>query len=353
MTKWISSAAARGAWLVIGIAGALAACNDDDDTTTPDPSTPNTPNTPAPTSPTPTTPVSETQKAEDRFWAAMGTADWQATEGLVGTFKDLKTKDPNDVRAITLHGLTSLWRIAESDRLADPQQIQAITQATAPGMMESLEAAHQKDPKNTVLTSFYATVCVDFGTFSKNEGLVAKGRALFAQAKAEDPLIGNSFQILTLRTLPPNSADFDAALEASWQWFDDCAKQKIDRESPDFEGWLKTLGTIDDFKGSRKFCGDTDKAPYALRTMLLTVGDALVAKGKVEAAKKAYLATHVLRDKPFVPAPAWPHADAVEARLSSNLDARAKSYSDPDPSKWAEMGTNPSSCTVCHATTAK
>ena len=333
--------ATRGAWLLLGIAGALAACSSDDDTAA-------SAGTPAKPQPDPV--ITETQKAEDRFWSAIGRGDWAATESLVTSFEEARKKEPENARAIALHGLVALWRMAESERAGDPQKIQAIGQSSAPTVIEALKTAHEKDPKNTVLTAFYATVSIDLGTMTKNDGIVMQGRGLFAQAKAEDPIVGNAFQILTLRTLAPSSPDFDAALEAGWQWLDLCGTKPMNRDAPDFEGWVKELSG---FTGSRKFCGDTDKAPYALPTMLLTFGDALVAKGKIEAGRKAYLATHVVRDKPFIAAPAWPHADVVEKRLAEDLSARAKSYSDPDPRKWAEMGTNPASCTVCHSTSGK
>jgi len=332
----------RTAWIVMGFAGVLAACEDDD-------ARPNAP----PTSPPATEQTSETVKAEDRFWTAMGSGDWAKTEELATTFKTLREKDPNDVRAVTMQALTNLWRVAESDRLDNPQQMQAIAQGAGPVLMDSFKVAHEKDPNNAVLTSFYAIFSIDFGTNLKNPGLVAQGRGLFAQAKAADAITGDAFHMLTLRNVPPSSPDFDAGLEAGWEWVDLCQKSKIDREAPDFEGWLGKIAEIDDFKGGRKFCGDTEKAPYAMRDMLLTLGDALVAKGKIEPARRAYLATHVLRDKPMVAAPPWPHADAIESRLTEDLSVRAKSYADPDPAKWAPMGTNPWSCTVCHSKSGK
>jgi hypothetical protein len=64
----------------------------------------------------------------------------------------------------------------------------------------------------------------------------------------------------------------------------------------------------------------------------------------VDAGRRAYLNARLGQNYD-----AWKYRDVLEERLTEDLAARAATFAERDPNRWAAIGVPEASCTQCHA----
>lgn len=144
--------------------------------------------------------------------------------------------------------------------------------------------------------------------------------------------------------LPADSPLFSRAVESYWAWLDLCAREKLDRENPD---WSSSL-SLETQEGPDRACWNSWIVPYNRQGAALIIGDALVKSGELEAAEVMYLNAKL--GEAF---DTWPLKSLLESRLE-NIEQNAVGFQKPvdlgvpnDPRTSMVFGTK-NSCSVCH-----
>jgi hypothetical protein len=315
----------------------LAACSSSSSTPTPDtPAAPDAGAPPAAGDAGPSAPSAAA--AQQALWDAMHAADPKAGEAAIAQLQAVYAANPKNPHNTLLLGAGSMWLVAESGR--DPASAGAIGQKYGPMAGQYLQEAHGMNPTYGFITSFVGFLLFDQGSNTSNDGMVTQGKQLIDQGLSQSPLSGWFFELLEAERVPPNDPQVQKALDGAWTYYDTCAGQPIDRTHPDFSAYFaKGPGT--------QFCASDDISPFATQGLMFHFGDLLVKQGKVDLAKTVYESVQASPgfDK-------WPHKDTLNARLGSDLAARAAAYNG-DPKTWPALGEPPYSCTICHGVTGK
>jgi len=283
--------------------------------------------------------------AEADFWTAYHAGDYDRGRSIIDEMQAVHAAHPEDIRNTELLGLTSLWQLSESPRTHGPPASDVAQLAGG-----SLGEVHAKDPSNLFAQGFLGIILNDQGEHQNDADMRAQAASLIDPLTTAAPYYGLFFSFFRKRNQPAKGAEFASGVDDMWKLFDACIGGTLDRDNPDYTPYLHQATA----EGDARFCWDTDKAPHSLEGMFLYMGDALVKLGKTDVAKVFYQNTRVIGAHPILPgARPWLHADAVDARLASDLEARHAAYANADPQTWPPLGDAPYNCTQCHGTTGK
>lgn len=145
--------------------------------------------------------------------------------------------------------------------------------------------------------------------------------------------MGNLTRAAALSRAPAKSADFALALESYFLAYEACTGAHFDRDKPDL---TPIVGKLAD-----PTCGNMPHVPHALEGQLFQFGDMLVKANKVDGARGVYATVKKTKDYPK-----WAFRSVVDARLATDLEARAHLYADSDPANDPSLGASP--CLGCH-----
>jgi hypothetical protein len=159
---------------------------------------------------------------------------------------------------------------------------------------------------------------------------------LMNQVKDQYPALGLFAKAPKLMRAQKSDPDYAQAMEDIFQGYEACLGRKIDRAHPDMSG--ATTGPF-----PYDVCGNNPKAPHTAEGTLMIFGDMLVKNGQVDAARPVY--EEIKKSAAFS---TWPYKDQVDARLSSDLAARAKAYDDPNGTPRSQPVPGASPCLSCH-----
>ena len=270
---------------------------------------------------------------EEQLFTAMRTDDYASAGFIVGELYEIRNQDPTNYRNTFLLGAAALWWIAEVQR-AGNNPLLVISQAI-PFILENFSDVIQNDIENRPVALAL------LGAFLAETGLDrAAGASLVEQSTALAPEVGHFQRMHIRRGAPMDDAETAISVEAGYQFWETCLGARVDRNNPDFTG--KVQAPSDD--AFENFCWGSSRVPHGFEGTWLIFGDMLVKAGKLEAARRAYLNARLGPNYNT-----WLHKPALEERLRSDLAARAATYLQRDPTKWAPIGLPPFSCTQCHA----
>jgi hypothetical protein len=244
---------------------------------------------------------------------------------------------PPNQYATLLVGMDATWQLAETGR--NPAQAQQIGQTYGPMASQYLQEAHGLDPTDPFTTALTGFTLWNAGMQTNNTMWVTQGKALVDQAYMEKPELGWFVELILAQNLPVNDPQMTTAITDGWNYFSICGGTTLDPSAPDFTAYMAQTKT-----STRTFCVNDMLAPHVVEGSLLYFGDLLVKSGSVNAAKAAYAAAQSSSDYAT-----WPHHDAVDARVSADLDARAALYQG-DSSTWPPFAASPYVCGTCHNT---
>jgi hypothetical protein len=270
---------------------------------------------------------------EDQLFRAMNLDDYGSAGFIVGEMYEIRNQDPLNYRNTFMLGATALWWIAEVQR-AGTNPLLVISQAI-PFILESFSDVIQNDLENRPVALAL------LGAFLAETGLDrAAGASLVEQATALSPEVGHFQRMHIRRGAPVDDAETTLAVEAGFQFWEACLGEQIDRVNPDFTGKVRPPTEV----LGPNFCWGSSRVPHGYEGTWLIFGDMLVKAGRLETARRAYLNAKLGPNYER-----WLHKSALEERLRSDLAARAATYLQRDPTKWAPIGLPPFSCTQCHA----
>lgn len=139
--------------------------------------------------------------------------------------------------------------------------------------------------------------------------------------------------------LPADHERFKEAVEYMWKSADLCAGETVDRKNPDFGRFMALETTT----GPKRVCWNTQIAPRNFEGFSRNMGDILVKKGEVEAAKKICQNAKLAKDYQ-----SWKYRSLLEERIAK-AEERARLFKEADSKNHPDMMLNSAyACTVCH-----
>jgi hypothetical protein len=276
--------------------------------------------------------------AEKGWWYALHAGDPKAGQAALASLQAVYDANPKHSRNTMILAATNMWLVAEAGR--DPSTAAQVGQTYGPAAARYLQEAQALNPGYGFITGFVGFLLFDQGSQTNNLTMVTQGKQIIDQGLQQLPIADWFFELLEAERVPPSDPQIEKTIDAAWTGFDMCAGQPLDRKNPDFSRYFANGKGV-------QFCSDDDKAPFGVEGLLLHFGDLLVKQGSVDVAKAVYLAAQSRQEFQR-----WPHKDTLNARLASDLNARAAAYMG-DPKTWPPFGEPPYSCTICHGVTGK
>jgi hypothetical protein len=186
---------------------------------------------------------------------------------------------------------------------------------------------------------------VKIGRLTMNTAIVQQGLAALDRSIQAWPQFSLFCKALAYDSLPVSDPNFMIAVQAMYDTFQSCFGEPIDPNNPDISKYLDQATAV----GPNRACWNDWIAPHNAEGTYLYVGDLLVKLGNVAAARVAYNDAKLIKEYPQ-----WPYSALLDARLNSDLNARALLYQDGNPANDPPIGGDADSrgCTVCHAATA-
>jgi len=141
---------------------------------------------------------------------------------------------------------------------------------------------------------------------------------------------------------PAGSRNFKQALQWQWQDLDACAGQKLDRDHPDFAGFMALATT----SGNKRACWNSWIAPHNFEGFFLNMGDMLVKSGDWQRARKLYQNARLSPDYAQ-----WPFREVLEQRIRDAADnvVAFNAPVEPNAPEGRQIMIESSiSCMACH-----
>lgn len=252
----------------------------------------------------------EDQQVDQDFFNDFWAGNYQNIDQHIASFTNLAAKGNHPVTMARL-GFLNVWKFAERYRLIDtpgdlPEGIQAELGPNLGACVEYFKAAEGMAPQNAVYKGFAASCLYLTGLGPNGDANVLDALKTSQTAIKLNPEF-NLFTIGYILTFFPHDSDqFKLGLEMFFRNLDLCFDGDIDRNNPDISSLIPLF--VDE--GNRKYCANSDKAPYNYQGFFLILGDLLVKNGQVEAAKAAYSNAKLLPSYAT-----WPYASFLEDRL--------------------------------------
>ena len=257
---------------------------------------------------------------------------------------DAMKADPEAGDLSIVHGLSHLWHLAEIGRSATMPDASEL-QAEGAGLLAAFTAAKQNNPDDGRVDCWLGLSQLGAGTATGNDSLVQQGYATIEEGVAKYPEFNLFCRALAYAALPATDPDYSKAVDALFDTLDVCFDTKVDRANPDITSYL---GLATD-QGPKRVCWNDAVAPHGAEGFYLYFGDLLVKQGNVDVAKIVFANVKLIKEYD-----AWPYKSLLEARLGSDLTAKAALYQDADPTNDPPLAGDETNhgCTYCHAATA-
>lgn len=292
------------------------------------------------------------ENLDQEFLAAFHDGEYHRIDEFIGRFSalipngDITAASPKVMARL---GFLNIWRFGERYRMLPvpgaefPLEAQAQIQQGIGACSMLFQGAAEASPHNAVYRGFAAICSLAFGQATESPEVIVKALELGADAIRRNP----EFNLFTLGYVlsaqPVGTRQFGLGLEMLWRNLDVCFDEKIDRKNPDIRKYLKNYIV----SGNKKYCLNSDIAPYNFEGFFLVLGDVLVKAGKPDVAKVMYGNAKLLPSYQT-----WPLRQTLEQRITNanNLVAPFAELVNmmQRPIQASIIFDSPDNCMVCH-----
>jgi tetratricopeptide (TPR) repeat protein len=247
--------------------------------------------------------TSEAEKVDEEFWRVLHQGRYEDLPKLIEQLTAVYLRTPHDSITAAHLGFSHIWYVAERER---QEKIPARITDHVILARKYFEEAVQLNPSEDRYLGFLGASLLAEATIHQDERLKRKGYFTLRESIDHWP----EFNLFTggymLSGLPFDSPQFSEALEWQWQALDACAETRVDRKNPDFSRYL----SLKTNHGRKRVCWNSWIAPHNFEGFFLNMGDMLVKKGELEAAKKIYANARLSESYSQ-----WKFKDTLEQRI--------------------------------------
>lgn len=250
------------------------------------------------------------------FWAVFRAGAFGERAAATAALADAARAYPDEEEFALLHGLASLWRVAEP---AAGEEADIVGFLDAVSMAQSeLERAYELCPTDHRIPAWLGPVMVNAGRAIGDEAAVEGGLTVLQRGIDHYPAFVLFSKLLVFADRPKTDPDFQKALDAVTDNIAACMP-------------------------SDPACSNHAFVSHNLEGAAVFLGDVLAKAGDREAARKTYTDAMAVAEYGD-----WNYQDVLEARLAT-LDARSGAFDTPDTADDPESAWNSTQqCSICH-----
>lgn len=243
-------------------------------------------------------------KADALFWDTFHNGEYGKIANALEVLTAAYLKNPTDAVTAAHVGWLHIWRVSERARLDSVPA--TITDDTVMARKYFQEAV-ALNPADARYLGFLAASTLAEGTIHKDEKLLRQGYFLLRDSILAWPEFNLFTAGYVMSRQPADSPRFREGV--SWQWrnLDECAQEKVNRQTGDYSKYLESATT----EGSKRVCWNSWIAPHNFEGFFLNMGDMLVKSGDWQTAQKIYANARLSPDYAN-----WKFRDVLEDRIT-------------------------------------
>lgn len=284
--------------------------------------------------------LTQAAQAKQMFWAALHQGHYDHLSQIIKILTAAYIASPNDPELAAYLGFAHTWKLAERNRekTLDPLIVNQAILAR-----KYFKDAVELTPSDPRLLGFYGVNTLVEGKIFADQKLQVKGYFILKRAINAWP----EFNLFTagypMSILPTDSKQFREGLSWQWQTLDLCARQRVNRDNPDFAPFMQLATQM----GKQRACWDSWIAPHNFEGFFLNMGDMLVKAGNWQTAIKIYSNAKLAPNYS-----SWKYRDVLEQRITDarkNVEQFNKAIPLTQHSPATTMMFNSTfSCIACH-----
>lgn len=273
----------------------------------------------------------ESHQATLDFWTALRADDKAARHAVIESLAAAMELHPEEEIFPLLHGLASLWVVAEP--LPEEDGDMGLQALHAMNARSSLEIAWELCPGDYRITAWLGPILINTGRFMQDEAMIEEGLAILDEGIANYPEFVLFSKLLTYADEDVDSPEFQNAFEAVRDNTSACGGNEI--ESDD--------GVVIESNFEDPACSNHFRAAHNVEGSALFVGDVYLKAGDYETATRVYTQGLETLDSKN-----WQYRSLLEDRL-----ADLETFREEAPDRDAKDGRgwiwrSQVQCAVCH-----
>ena len=179
-------------------------------------------------------------KADTLFWETLHNGEYdripQALDALTAVYLD----NPNDAITAAHVGWLHIWRLSERSRLSS---VPPTVTDDAVMARKYFQEAVTLNPSDGRYLGFLASATLAEGSIHKDEKLIRQGYYMLLDSIAAWPEFNLFTAGYVMSRHPAASPRFREGLEWQWRSLDECARERVDRRTPDFSKYMSFATT--------------------------------------------------------------------------------------------------------------
>ena len=273
----------------------------------------------------------ENHEATQLFWTALRADDKSARNDVIESLSSAMELHPEEEIFPLLHGLASLWVVAEP--LPEEDGDLGLQGLHAMNARSSLEIAWDLCPGDYRITAWLGPILVNTGRFMQDEAMIEEGLAILDTGIENYPEFVLFSKLLTYADEDVNSPEFQNAFEAVRDNTSACGGEEIGSDDE----------VIIESNFEDPACSNHFRAAHNVEGSAIFVGDVYLKAGDYKTAERVYtqgLAT--------VDASNWLYQSLLEERLDDLEKFRAEAPTREGKDGMGWIWRSQVQCAVCH-----
>ena len=273
----------------------------------------------------------ESHEATQQFWTALRADDKTSRNEVIESLAAAMELHPDEEIFPLLHGLASLWVVAEP--LPEEDGDLGLQGLHAMNARASLEIAWELCPGDYRITAWLGPILINTGRFMQDEAMIEEGLAILDEGIANYPEFVLFSKLLTYADEDVNSPEFQNAFEAVRDNTSACAGDEVDSDA----------GVVIESNFEDPACSNHFRAAHNVEGSALFVGDVYLKAGDYETATRVYTQGLETSD-----AENWRYRSLLEERLDDleTFRSEAPERNNKDGRGW--IWRSQVQCAVCH-----
>lgn len=273
----------------------------------------------------------ENHEATQLFWTALRADDKSARNEVIESLALAMDLHPDEEVFPLLHGLASLWVVAEP--LPEEDGDLGLQGLHAMNARSSLEIAWDLCPGDYRITAWLGPILINTGRFMQDEAMVEEGLAILDTGIENYPEFVLFSKLLTYADEDVNSPEFQNAFEAVRDNTSACGGEEI--------------GSDDDVMIESNFedpaCSNHFRAAHNVEGSAIFVGDVYLKAGDYKTAERVYT-----QGLSTIDASNWLYQSLLEERLDDLEKFRAEAPTREGKDGMGWIWRSQVQCAVCH-----
>jgi hypothetical protein len=279
------------------------------------------------------------KKADALFWETLHGGEYEKIPQVLVALTAAYLENPSDAVTAAHVGFMHMWRLTERARMKSPPP--TITDHAVLARKYFQEAV-TLDPSDPRYLGFLGSATLAEGGIHRNEKIIRSGYYTLLDAIEAWPAFNLFTAGYSMSRQPVDSPQYRKALEWQWRSLDVCAKEKVDRQNPDFSRYGALVRT----ETEKRVCANSWIAPHNHEGFFLNMGDMLVKAGNWQTARNIYAVAKISPDYAN-----WKFRGVLEDRITE-AQVNVARFNEPDrpgeTRKLPIMVNSEFSCMGCH-----